>query len=102
MITFPVFRRPGYSRIEKISFEPYNESPCLIEAVERFKERTRYYPERVLADLITTKLEETQLASIALSVFVLNLYRLQRRILLLLSNWWFYYGKKEDSLQKSK
>ena len=32
----------GYGRIEKISFEAYNESICLIEAVERFKERTGY------------------------------------------------------------
>ena len=133
----------GYGRIEKISFEAYNESTCLIKAVERFKERTGYYPERVLADqiyrtrenrgyckehgirlsgqklgrpsaaakvdtkqeyqdntdrikversfslskrcygmnCITTKLEETQLASIALSVFVTNLFRIQRRIL---------------------
>ena len=29
-----------------------NESTCLIEAIERFKERTGYYPERVLADRI--------------------------------------------------
>lgn len=133
----------GYGRIEKISFEAYNESTCLIEAVERFKERTGYYPKRVLADQIyrtrenrsyckehgirlsgpklgrpsaavkvdknqeyqdntdrieversfslskrcygmscvTTKLEETQLTSIALSVFVTNLFRIQRRIL---------------------
>ena len=133
----------GYGRIEKISFEAYNESICLIEAVERFKERTGYYPERVLADqiyrtrenrsyckehgirlsglklgrpgaaakvdkkqeyqdntdrievertfslskrcygmsCITTKLEETQLTSIALSVFVTNLFKIQRRIL---------------------
>ena len=42
----------GYSRIEKISFEAYNESTCLIEAVERFRERTGCYPERVLADQI--------------------------------------------------
>lgn len=42
----------GYGRIEKISFEAYNESTCLIGAVERFKERTGYYPERVLADQI--------------------------------------------------
>ncbi len=42
----------GYGRIEKISFEAYNESTCLIEAVERFKERTRYYPVRSLADQI--------------------------------------------------
>lgn len=42
----------GYGRIEKISFEAYNESTCLTEAVERFRERTGYYPERVLADQI--------------------------------------------------
>lgn len=133
----------GYGRIEKISFEAYNESACLVEAVERFKERTGHYPERVLADQIyrtrgnrsfckahgirlsgpklgrpgttakvdkrqeyqdntdrieversfslskrcygmnriTTKLEETQLTSIALSVFVTNLFKIQRRIL---------------------
>ena len=128
---------------KKISFEAYNESTCLIEAIERFRERTGYYLERVLADqiyrtretrnyckehgirlsgpksgrpsattkvdkkqeyqdntdrievertlslikrcygmsCITTKLEETQLTSIALSVFVTNLFRIQRRIL---------------------
>ena len=133
----------GYSRIEKISFEAYNESTCLIEAVERFRERTGCYPERVLADqiyrtrenrkfckehgirlsgpklgrpsptaavdkkqeyqdntdrieverafsvdkrcygmgCITTKLQETQLTSIALSVFVSNLFRMKRLIL---------------------
>ena len=133
----------GYGRIEKISFEAYNESTCLIEAIERFRERTGYYPERVLADqiyrtrenrsyckehgirlsgpklgrpsattkvdkkqeyqdntdrievertfslskrcygmsCITTKLEETQLTSSVLSVFVTNLFRIQRRIL---------------------
>ena len=132
----------SYSRIEKISFEAYNESACLIDAVERFHERTGYYPERVLADqiyrtrdnrkfckdhgirlsgpklgrpgvrakedkkqeyqdntdrleverafsldkrcygmgLITTKLKETQLTSVALSVFVSNLFRMQIQI----------------------
>ncbi|MGN0350215.1 MAG: IS5 family transposase [Roseburia sp.] len=143
----------GYSWIEKISFEAYNESTCLIEAVERFRERTGCYPERVLADqiyrtrenrkfckehgirlsgpklgrpsptakvdkkqeyqdntdrieverafsvdkrcygmgCITTKLQETQLTSIALSVFVSNLFRMKRLILYtlfyLLSKW---------------
>ena len=42
----------GYGRIEKISFAAYNESGCLIEAIERFKERTGYYLERFLADQI--------------------------------------------------
>ncbi len=133
----------GYGRIEKISFEAYNESTCLIEAVEHFKERTGHYPERILADqiyrtranrnyckdhgirlsgpklgrpnanaktdkkqeyqdntdrievertfslskrcygmgCIVTKLKETQLTSIALSVFVTNLFKIQKQIL---------------------
>lgn len=134
----------GYARIEKTSFDAYNESASLKDAVERFKERTGYYPERVLADQIyrtrenrsfckekgirlsgpklgrpnpttaktdkkmeyqdntdrieierefsrekrcygmgriVTKLEETQLTPIALSVFVANLFKIQRRIL---------------------
>lgn len=133
----------GYGRIEKISFEAYNESTCLQEAVERYKKRTGHYPERLLADqiyrtrgnrkycklhgirlsgpklgrptetsnvdkkveyqdntdrieversfslskrcyglgLIKTKLEETTLTSIALSVFVTNLFKIQARIL---------------------
>ena len=131
---------------KKISFEAYNESTCLIEAIERFRERTGYYPERVLADqiyrtrenrnyckergirlsgpklgrpsinakvdkkqeyqnntdrievertfslskhcygmdCITTKLEETQLTSIALSVFVTNLFKIQSEYFVLL------------------
>lgn len=40
----------GYGRIEKISFEAYYESTCLQEAVEYYKKRTGYYPERLLAD----------------------------------------------------
>ncbi len=42
----------GYARIERLSFEAYNESGCLQEAVERFKGRTGHYPVRVLADQI--------------------------------------------------
>ena len=135
----------GLGRIEQISYEAYNESTVLIEAVKRFKERTGYYPERLLADqiyrtrenrnfckkhgirlsgpklgrpslakqsaqekkqeyqdntdrieversfslskrcygmgLIKTKLYETTLSSIALSVFVTNLSKIQSRIL---------------------
>jgi IS5 family transposase len=133
----------GYGRIEKISYDAYNESMVLIDAVNRFKERTGHYPERVLVDqiyrtrdnrgfcklrgirlsgpklgrpsetakadrkienqdntdrievertfslgkrcygmgLIRTKREETTLTSIALSVFVMNLFKIQTRIL---------------------
>lgn len=39
-------------RIEKITFDPYNESEVLKRAVESYKTRTGHYPERVLADQI--------------------------------------------------
>lgn len=42
----------GYARIEQVSFEPYNESGCLEDAVEWYREHTGHYPERVLADQI--------------------------------------------------
>lgn len=42
----------GNARIEKISFEPYNESTIFKDAVERYKERTGHYPKRVLVDQI--------------------------------------------------
>ena len=42
----------GLARIEKISFDAYNESDVLPDAVERYRERTGHYPERVLADKI--------------------------------------------------
>lgn len=42
----------GYARIEVISFEAYNASGRLEEAVGRYKERTGHYPERVLVDQI--------------------------------------------------
>ena len=137
----------GYARIEKTSFDAYNESSCLKNAAERYKERTGHYPERILADQIyrtrdnrnfckehgirlsgpklgrpnpvttktdkkleyqdhtdriaierefsiekrcyglgkiVTRLEETQLTSIALSVFVANLFKVQQRILFVL------------------
>ena len=42
----------GMARIEKQSFDAYNESDVLINAVERYKERTGHYPARILADKI--------------------------------------------------
>lgn len=42
----------GYSRIEKLSWDSYNEAGTLIETVERYKERNGCYPEAVLADQI--------------------------------------------------
>ena len=42
----------GMARIEKQSFDAYNENEVLIDAVERYKERTGSYPNRILADKI--------------------------------------------------
>ena len=40
------------ARVEKLSFDAYNESEVLKTAVENYKHRTGHYPERVLADQI--------------------------------------------------
>ena len=42
----------GYAQMEHISFNAYNESQHLQEAVRRYYERTGHYPERLLADQI--------------------------------------------------
>lgn len=42
----------GFSRLEKQSFDAYNEATTLKDIVERYKDRTGRYPERVLADKI--------------------------------------------------
>lgn len=39
-------------RIEKITFDAYNEQETLQKAVERYRQRTGHYPERILADQI--------------------------------------------------
>ncbi|MCQ2563577.1 MAG: IS5 family transposase [Mogibacterium sp.] len=45
----------GLARIEKLSFDPYNESEVLISAVENYHKRHGHYPERVLVDQIYRK-----------------------------------------------
>lgn len=42
----------GYARIEKLSWDAFNESGTLIESCERYKERNGVYPDRVLTDKI--------------------------------------------------
>ena len=42
----------GFVRLEKQSFEAYNEATTLKAVIERFKERTGKYPDRILADKI--------------------------------------------------
>lgn len=42
----------GMCRIEKLSFDAYNECSVLKTAIANYKERTGHYPERVLVDQI--------------------------------------------------
>ena len=42
----------GMCRIEKLSFDAYNESSVLKTAIENYRERMGHYPERVLVDQI--------------------------------------------------
>jgi len=42
----------GYSRIEKLSWDPFNEAITLQESVERYRECNDCYPEVILADRI--------------------------------------------------
>ncbi len=42
----------GMTRVEKLSFDVYNESEVLITAAENYKKRTGHYTERMLADQI--------------------------------------------------
>ena len=42
----------GLGRIEKLSFEAYNESEILKDVIDRYYQREGHYPERVLADKI--------------------------------------------------
>lgn len=42
----------GWTRIERHSFDAYNESTSLQDIIEEYKIRTGHYPERVLADKI--------------------------------------------------
>jgi len=42
----------GYARVERLDFEPYNESEDFWRAVARYQERYGCYPQRILADKI--------------------------------------------------
>ena len=42
----------GWTRLERHSFDAYNESTGLQDMIERYNERTGHYPERVLVDKI--------------------------------------------------
>ena len=42
----------GFARLEKLSFDAYNEQDVLVTAIENYRKRTGHYPERVLVDQI--------------------------------------------------
>lgn len=42
----------GWTRLERHSFDAYNEATGLQDMIERYKKRTGHYPKRVLADKI--------------------------------------------------
>jgi len=42
----------GFTFIDRLSWEAFNEGQCLVESVERYKQRFGYYPKEVLADQI--------------------------------------------------
>lgn len=50
-------------RIEKLSFDAYNESAVLKTAIANYKERTGHYPERVLVDQIYRNRENISYSS---------------------------------------
>lgn len=51
----------GFVRLEKQSFDAYNEATVLKEVIERYKTRTGSYPERILADKIYRNRENLNL-----------------------------------------
>ncbi len=42
----------GFARLEKLSFDAYNEQDVLVTAIENYRKRSGHYPERVLVDQI--------------------------------------------------
>ena len=44
------FDENGFVRLERLSFDAYNEANVLITAIERYRERIGHYPERLMVD----------------------------------------------------
>jgi len=42
----------GHARLEKLSFDAYNENTVFCDALERYRQRTGHYPRRALVDKI--------------------------------------------------
>ena len=75
----------GFTRLDKHSFDAYNESELLEEEIENYRKRYGFYPERVLTKrkfgmgLIRTYLQTTSKTVIALSILALNLSKVFAR-----------------------
>ena len=73
----PKLGRPSTITPQADKKQEYQDNTDRIEVERTFSLSKRCYG----TELIVTKLEETQLTSIALSVFVMNLFKIQKRIL---------------------
>ena len=73
----PKLGRPNPATAKTDKKKEYQDNTDRIEVEREFSREKRCYG----MGRIVTKLEETQLTSIALSVFVANLFKIQRRIL---------------------
>lgn len=81
----PRLGRPSKQQQDQIEKkQEYQDNTDRIEVEREFSLEKRSYG----LGLITAKLEQTQLSSIALSVFVANLFKMQRRILCALMELW--------------
>ena len=69
----------GHARLEKLSFDAYNENTIFVDAMNRYKERTGHYPKRVLVDQIyRTRDNRISAKTITLQCLVRSLDVLQR------------------------
>jgi hypothetical protein len=50
----------GFAFLDKLSWDNFNEGKCLIDSVEKYKQRFGFYPEEVLADKIYCNRENRQ------------------------------------------
>jgi transposase, IS5 family len=50
----------GFAFLDKLSWDNFNEGTCLMDSVEKYKQRFGFYPEEVLADQIYCNRENRQ------------------------------------------
>ena len=72
----------GFTRLEYHSFDAYNEALKLSDMIERYKERTESYPERILADKIYRNREnlaycaERKISKVLFTIFLSRFQKL--------------------------